>query len=351
MGLPSIDIDFRTKALTAIQRSARGIVAMIIRDNTEQTFDEAVFKSVADVDFTKIKARNYDYFKLIYLGVPSKVIAINIKAGNVSAALKKLEYLKFNYLVMPEATQEETLTISAWIKEQRNKKKTYKAVLAKSKSDSEGIINLTTDNIKSIVSDTVFNTAEYTARIAGMLAGLPLSRSSTYFVFDDIVSAAMVDDPDAKIDAGEFIIYFDGEKYKVGRGVNSYTSFTKEKGKDYSKIKIIEGIDLYNDDIKETYDDFYVGKFINDYDNKQMFVGAVNAYNKALEGDVLDKSADNVTTIDVEAQRLYLESQGISTEGMDDVKIKTANTGAFVFLQGNLKFVDAMEDLKMFNHL
>ena len=35
MGLPEIIIEFKTKGVTAIKRSARGIVAIVLKDDTE----------------------------------------------------------------------------------------------------------------------------------------------------------------------------------------------------------------------------------------------------------------------------------------------------------------------------
>lgn len=353
MGLPSINIIFKTKGVTAIKRSARGIVALVIKDDTEGGKSFEVFKSVADIDFTKFTKRNYEYLKLIYEGSPSKVIVIRLAtaATDYNAALRQLKDLRWNYLTIPSIDAENLTVVSAWIKEQRKVQKTFKAILPKCVADHEGIINSTTDNIKSILSETAFTTAEYCARFAGVLAGLPLTRSSTYYVLSDIISADIPEDPNERIDKGELIIVYDSENYKIGRGVNSLTTFTTEHGEEFSKIKIIEGVDLYNDDVRSTFEDNYIGKYRNDYDNKQAFVAAVNAYNKALEGDVLDKTYDNKTFIDVDAQRQYLESKGINTSEMDDVAIAMANTGARVFVAGNIKFVDAMEDLDMVNHM
>ena len=106
-------------------------------------------------------------------------------------------------------------------------------------------------------------------------------------------------------------------------------------------------MDLYMDDIRETYEENYVGKIINDYDGKQMFVAAIGAYHKGLLGNVLDKSFDNVVSIDLEEQRTYLESKGTDTSSMDDIAVAEANTGTKVFIASNVKFVNAMEDLKM----
>lgn len=353
-GLPNINIEFKTKGSSAINRSSRGIVAVILKDDTASGKPLEVLSSITDVDFTTFTKRNYEYLKLIFEGQPSKVLVLRIKADTTeyAEALKSIKDLKFNYLTIPALEPADLMVVSAWIKEQREKnKKTFKAVLPECVADHEGIINFTANNIKSILSETVFTAAEYAARIAGVLAGLPLSRSSTYFALSDIVSADTPSDPDERIDKGELIIVFDSEKYKIGRGVNSLTTFTSEKGEDFGKIKIIEGIDLYNDDIRSTFEDLYVGKFRNDYDSKQAFVAAVNAYNRELEGDVLDAGHDNKTQVDITAQRLYLDKKGIDTSGMDDTAIAKANTGSKVFISGNIKFVDAMEDLDMVNNL
>ena len=88
-------------------------------------------------------------------------------------------------------------------------------------------------------------------------------------------------------------------------------------------------------------------KVINDYDNKQMFVAAISSYHKELLGDVLDRSYDNTVSVDVDAQRNYLEGRGTDTSEMDDTAVAEANTGSKVFVTSNVKFVDAMEDLKM----
>ena len=66
-----------------------------------------------------------------------------------------------------------------------------------------------------------------------------------------------------------------------------------------------------------------------------------------LEGNVLDRTFDNTAAIDVEAQETYLQSQGTDTSEMDETSLAQANTGSKVFIASNVKFVDAMEDLKL----
>lgn len=354
MGLPQIQITFTSKGSNAIQRSARGVVALILRDDTDPENIRSVYSSVADLDYMKWSEKSAAYIKLAYLGGPSKVVIIRMPGtpveGDINDALKKLKDLRWNYLTIPGLKENEKTFVTAWIKEQREKyHKTFKAVLPNCAADHEGIINLTTDNITILEGDAKvrYSCIEYCTRIAGLLSGLSLERSSTYFVLEEIIAADTPDDPDERIDKGEFIIVFDTDRFLVGRGVNSLTSFTAKKGKDLSKIKIIEGMDLYRDDIRETFKNHYVGKVINDYNNKQALVAAINSYHRALEGDVLDAAFENKAEISLDAQRNYMQGQNIDTEEMSELQIRQGNTGSQVFLLANIKFVDAMEDLDL----
>ncbi len=351
-GLPNINIVFQTKGESLKERSKKGIVLMIIRDNTEGAPLSVAYESLSEVPFENLKKRNFEYLSLAFAESPDKVHILNIKDEDIDGVFEKLMFLRFNYLTMPEATSEETSKISAFIKRVRSEnKKTFKAVLAGSASDSEGIINFTSTNIKSSISDTAFNTYEYCARIAGVLASLSLDRSATYYELKDIISMDLVSDSDERIGKGELIIIYDGQKYKIARGVNSFVTFTDKKGKDFNKIKIVESMDLYVDDVKEIFEDYYVGKCVNDYDGKQALIAAINAYNKSIEGEVLDKFFKNETILDIKAQKNYLVENGVDVKNMKDIEIKSANTGTSVFITSRLKFVDAMEDLEIKNHL
>ena len=349
MNLPQILIEFKSKAQSIIQRSERGVVAVILKDNTAGAIPFSIYKSLSDVEFEKMSEKNYRYLKLIFDGAPYKVMVAVIpeEDNNYSKALKVLENYKWNYLVVPSANEESTPVISSWIKEQRtNNKKTFKAVLANHAADCEGIINFTTGNIVSTITgnEVKLTAAEYCARIAGIVAGLSLSRSLTYYVLTDIISADIPSNPEELVNKGELVILFDGEKYKIARGINSHTSGNNE---DLKKIKVIESKDTIYQDIKTTFEEKYVGKVINDYDNKQNLVAAIVTYFKSMEGDVLDRTYNNSCAILLEDQRSYLLSQGEDTEAMSDIEILQANTGSMVFLTATIKFVDAMEDLKM----
>lgn len=126
---------------------------------------------------------------------------------------------------------------------------------------------------------------------------------------------------------------------------NSFVSTTVEKAAPFQKIKIMEGINLIRMDIARAFENSYIGRVLNDYDNKLLLVTAINAYLRGLEGDVLDKTADNRCLISLDGQRTYLEARGTDTGGMKDADILRANTGSEVYLDARLTFCDAIEDL------
>lgn len=348
MGLPQILIEFKTKGTTAVKRSARGIVALILKDDTDTSFTGKTYNSITEVDSADWTTENKDYIEKVFMGAPSAVIVERVAAAatDYNEALLRLKNKKWNYLAIPGIEAGQVTAIDTWIKGERNNgKKTFKAVLPFSASDHEGIINFTTADIK--VGTKTYSTAEYCARIAGILAGMPFSRSATYYVLPEVESITESTTPDADIDAGKLILVNDGEKIKIGRSVNSLVTTTATKGEDFKKIKIVDAVDLVRDDIRDTFDGGYVGNVVNSYDNKVLFLAAVNAYFKELARmDVLDPSYDNIASIDVEAQRTYLMDKGIDVTVMNEQQIKEANTGSLVFAAAAVKFLDAMEDLQ-----
>jgi len=346
MGLPQILIEFKTKGTTAVKRSARGIVALILKDDTDTSFTSKTYRSIDEIGENEWKPENKDYIEKTFMGAPSMVLVERVAATaeNFGEALQRLENKKWNYLAVPEVG-EQAAAVGSWIIGERGNKKTFKAVLPDSDSNNEGIINFATADITA--GGKTYSTAEYCARIAGILAGMPFSRSATYYALSEVESIMESTEPDEDIDGGKLILVNDGEKIKIGRAVNSLVTVTAEKGEDFKKIKIMDAVDLVRDDIRDTFDGGYVGNVVNSYDNKVLFLAAVNAYFKELTRmDVLDPEYDNLASIDVEAQRSYLAGRGIDVSGMDEQQIKEANTGSLVFAAAAVKFLDAMEDLK-----
>lgn len=349
MGLPQIDIEFKGRAVSAIKRSALGIVALLLRDTTLVGSNTiTTIKSVEDLNTAEWTAENYDYINKTLLGTPSKVLVLKLGTDEeVNGALKKLANVKFNFLAMPGATAEENQTIVTWIKGKRdNDKKTYKYVGANIVADHEGVINFTTTGIK--VGDKSYTTQQYTSRIAGVLAGLPFTQSATYFVLAEVTEIEEHETPDEDIDNGELILVNDGESIKIGRGVNSLTTTTVTKTEDFKKIKIVDVMDMIKDDIRDVFNNEYIGKCNNIYDNQVLFISSINSYFSTLSAigtEILDNNYDNRAEVNVNVQRNAWEGIGTDTSEWDDNRVKEMSFKSNVYLGAKIKIVDAMEDL------
>lgn len=353
MGLPNIEIVFKTVANNAIERGDRGYVALILKDAAASTLSSPIrMNSASDIPVA-LSDENKGHIERAFLGYqnpPKQVIAyvITTDAKDYVKVQSDLETAKWDYVAVPQISADETASFAQWIKDCRDTKGLkVKAVLPHCTGNHEGIINFDTDDIK--VGDSTFTAAQYCSRIAGLIAGTPLSMSATYAVLQEVddVPHHTKAEFDSLIDGGKLVLMNDGEKVKVARAVNSLVSTTENKGDDFKKIKIVDIMDLIYSDIRKTTEDNYIGKVANDYNNKCLLITAINSYLQELEKELILDERKNSVEIDIEAQKQYLASKGEDVDSLKDQDIKEANTGSSVFLTGNIKILDAMEDLAL----
>ena len=100
MGLPEIFISFQTAAVSAITRSARGMLAVALKDATEGGAAEAAYKSLAEVPEDKFSPENYRLLKLAFLAAPTKVWVLRV-GEDAEKTYQALERLRFDWLAAP----------------------------------------------------------------------------------------------------------------------------------------------------------------------------------------------------------------------------------------------------------
>lgn len=348
MGMPSVTITFSELAATAVKRGERGIVALILKDENVPDTNPVVCMSNEDVPKT-LSTANQEQIKLTLLGyvnTPRKVIAyvLNDEETDYTEALDYLKTEKFDYLVVPTAeTDGKTADVVSYVKTQRTANKLIKAVLPNVTGDHEGIINYATEKVNA--GETEYTAEQYCGRIAGIIAGTPLSIACTYAPLNELTDCTRLTRTamDAAVDAGQLIVWWDGEKVKLGRGVNSLTTLTQGKNTQFQKIKIVDTMDMIENDIRKTVEDNYIGKYANTYDNKCLLISAIGNYFDQLLLDNIIQSYE--VGVDIEANRRYLKGRGKDVDAMSDDEVKTANTGSFVYLTCNLSILDAIEDI------
>lgn len=343
MGLPIIDISFKQLAKSAVIRSQRGIVALILKDTAKVSltvFDEG------DIPSTLTKA-NQSLIKDVLKGSPNKIELFVLGTGtNISEALTYFEGVEFNLMCMPSAETSDVTAIKSFIKKMNDVVK-YKcdAILANDKADSEAIINYTADGI--VVGGKSVTTANHTARIAGLIEGTPLHQSITFATLSDIdaIENLTKEEADRRIDAGELILVREMGKVRVARGVNSLTSLTDIKGNAFQKIKLRKILNLIHNDLRRVIVEKYVGKVPNNYDNKCVLITEIKNYLDELATEQLIEKV-NTVGIDLIAQKKWLkDNTNLDVNSMTEQEIKEANTQSNVFIAISLKVVDAMEDI------
>ena len=344
---PSISIAFKTLATTAIQRSERGTVCLILQD-TKATQKWYTFKTIADVETEKWDKDSIKYINLAMHYGAFKILVRVIQSGeDTSKVLKDLEMRKFNWLAYPKASETEDQTVVNWVKQQFGNTgvigKTVKYVSSfADKTDHVAIVELANGGTyKSIYGD--FTAQEYTVAIAGLIAGMPLNRSADNYTMSDLKS---VEDCEPKL--GKFSLYNDEEVVKVNYGVNSKTTFDSTWKKDTRKIKVVEGMCFIVDDIRDTFKNYWLGKYINDYDNKMNFCSNITkVYFKEMAPNVLNGDYDNKVEIDIEAHKKVIIADGLEVNSMTDLEILQYPTGEDVYLTGDVRFVDTMASLSL----
>lgn len=362
MGLPEISVYFKEKGIAAIESAKRGIILLLLNDASVQAVTKYTVFDNDDIPET-LSEDNKKQIELALIGyqtTPYKIVVLAFpktgRTADINAKLKAAEALKFTYLVYPEATTEESTTIATWIKAQRTQKDNkVKAVLFKTAADNEGIINVTNEYFE--VKTKKYTGQQYLSRIAGLICGTPATIACTFAPLPEVTGVEFVDREtlDSRIDNGEFVVFDDGEKIKVARGVNSYVTTVQDKGKSFKKIKLVELMDMVHDDIKKTAEDNYLGKYANSYDNRCLLITAINGYFLELEAASLAEKGKNNCSIDVEATKVYLMKNGRKTKEelkqMKEIDIKYENIGDNVFLTAEMSLLDAIETIKLPIHI
>lgn len=343
MGLPIIDISFKQLAKSAVARSQRGIVALILKDTAKTSltiFDEGDIPSSLTED-------NQGLIKDVLKGSPNKIeLYVLGTEGEISEALTYFEGVEFNLMCMPSAESGDITAIKAFIKKMNDVVK-YKcdAILANDKADSEAIINYTAKNI--VVNGESVTTANHTARMAGLIEGTPLHQSITFATLSDVdaIENLTKEQADTRIDNGELILVREMGKVRVARGVNSLTSLTDVKGNAFQKIKLRKTLNLIHNDLRRVIVEKYIGKVPNNYDNKCILITEIKNYLDELATEQLIEKV-NTVGIDLSAQKKWLkDNTNLDVNVMTEQEIKEANTQSNVFIAISLKVVDAMEDI------
>ena len=359
IGLPDINIIFTQKAVTAVQRSERGVLCVIMQDAKQETgIKKFIYKRGADVVKDDYSTENYTALMRAFDVAVNKVYVLRCKpATEFADVVKELDKIKFNYVctnIVGESPNNWQDLLSKQVVQYNHDNQGHKCVCVcanPTQADSKYIIQLKGTG-GTLKDGKAVKAEDYIIRIASTLCNLPMNRSLTYYVFEDLASwddsYITTEKPIGQwISDGWLTLINDDDVVKCGRAVNSLTTFTSTDTEDMSYIIIVEAMNLIIEDIYTTFKDYYVGTYKNTLSNQRLFITSVNAYFRQLmREEVLDDSYDNHCYVDIESQRLaWLGIGKTEAEDWSDAKVQEMTFRTVVYLAGDAKISNAMEDL------
>ena len=358
IGLPSLTISFQKAAQAVANRSKKGYVGVFVRDTQAQGVHQLTSAALIP---SNLGADNQAYIRRAFTGSDrgqaSKVVAVVIATGTedttaLEKGLSQIENQTLDYVAgPPDITAAEKTLMETWVKGRRAEYFTEKLVEPNPATppDDMGIISYEETDDELAAGDTTYPAAEFASRIAGILAGIPMGMSSTYAGLPEVtaVTPRTLEEQTESINDGNLILIHDGQVAKIARGVNSLTTVPVGGNADWSKIKIVEGMDLITYYLRTTIQGQYIGRYPNTYDNKCLLIAAILEYLQYLEGAGVLNPGESWCEIDVDAQANWLRAQGVDVGTMTEQEIREAQTGSWVFIKAGGRLVDAMEDFQV----
>lgn len=305
--LPGAYLNFRTNAPLSITPGERGTV-VILQEMSVGTKGD-MYKITA-LDQSKWPEDTPDSDKLLVneaLKGANTVIVYNLGTDHISNdiddALEALKTVDFNVLVYPYDGAEvatNKATIKSWVEAMRDGEGVkIQAVLANYDADSEAIINVT-QGVK-LVDGTPLTAAQTTAWVAGITAGANINQSNTgrkYIGAIDVVPRMTKTEMETAVQNGKFIFKVDSaQNVTAVYDINSLTNITPEKGKQFTKNRVIRTLDGINNDIVEIFESNYVGKVNNNADGRSLLRATLIEYFNELQrlNAIQNFTAEDVT--------------------------------------------------------
>lgn len=181
--LPKILVTFTQLATSFIQRSARGIAVLIVRDDTAGTgktfFQYGDATQVSDTEFTPA---NQQYIKDALSFGPLRVSVVKIKTADDLAAAAAIftQYEKTGWVTFAEGSSDDWSDLTSWIKAQEAAYKSWKAVCFKATApDSMHIVNLSNEKVTFADTRGEVSGEKYCASLAGLLASCNVEQGAT----------------------------------------------------------------------------------------------------------------------------------------------------------------------------
>ena len=171
-------------------------------------------------------------------------------------------------------------------------------VLKDFEGDFEGVINLAS----SCKPYSGFDENALIYWTGGMTAGAQVNESLTNKVYDgelEVMTNIKKSELKDALSEGKFIFYGDKNSVRVLKDINSLTSFSSDKNRDFSNNQIIRILDAIANDTAKIFNDYYLGKCQNNSVGRDIFKTELVSYHQKLMaiGAIEDFVPENITVL------------------------------------------------------
>lgn len=190
-------------------------------------------------------------------------------------------------------------------------------------ADYEGLISV--KNGVVLEDGTTITAAQATAWVAGATAGAAVNESLTYQAYDgavDIDTRYTGTQIVEALLAGEFVFTVSGDRAIVEQDINSFTSFTPDKAKHFSKNRVIRTLDGLANDFSRIGTRTFIGRIDNNENGRGL-----------LWKDIVKQAG------------AYQSLNAIQNFASGDFKVLPGDEIDSVYIEGEVQPVDSMEKL------
>lgn len=234
----------------------------------------------------------------------------------------KVQLFDFNTMALPVADETTKAAGASFIIRLRNEEgKKAQLVVANYKADNEAVINVKNGVILN--DGSVISAEQATSWVAAASASAGVAKSLTYSAYDgaiDVTQRYLNSEIIEALQKGEFVFTEKRGEAVVEQDINSLTTFTSEKGKEFAKNRVLRVLDDIANNSKQTFEDNYIGKVNNDVDGQELFKANRIAYFDGLQGQgaITNFSAEDVVvTPGIEKDSILLDAAVQPVDSME----------------------------------
>lgn len=248
-----------------------------------------------------------------------------VAASDYAAFLTALEPCTFDVLIYDGKESTVIQAYAAFVKRiSNNVGRKCQAVMAEAEAcNSEWVISV--NNGVKLSDGTILTPQQATWWLGGAEAGALYNDSLTYAQYPDAAeSYPKLSDTEitSAIQAGSIVFIDSFGTTKVCTDINTLTSFTVEKGQEYSKNRVMRVLNQFCNDVYKQFSLYYIGKTDNNDTGRNLLKAWIVGYLNEMQAN-----------------------SGVQNFSPDDVTVKPGNTVDSVVIDVAVQPVDSVEKI------